>query len=215
MLTKCLICIPFGYIFGCFSSGLIIGNRYKVDVRQHGSGNLGTTNVLRTLGPFAGVMTLLLDFLKSFIPILLVRYALFSEIEPFSYDSQLLVLCTAIGLVLGHDFPFYLKFKGGKGIACMGAVMILFDWKMALVGFIFFVLILVFIRYMSVASLFESLLFPFWVAVFCDYADLKMKLMTLFFTAAAFYMHKSNIKRLIAGTENKFTFHKKEEVTTK
>lgn len=204
MLLRIVMCLIVGYLFGCFSSGYFVGKLYRTDVRKYGSGNLGATNVLRTLGAVAGGLTLFLDLAKCFIPILLVRYVVFPEYEPFSYMSQLYVLYISLGVVVGHDFPFYLKFHGGKGIACMGAVMLLFDWRLALFGFITFCLIIVITKYVSVASLFESILFPVWVTVVFKESDVHMVLVTCMFTLLAFFMHRSNLVRLANGTENKF-----------
>ncbi len=210
MIGGIIFCLVFGYLCGSISSGFIISKICRVDVRQHGSGNLGATNVMRTLGVAAGVFTLLGDLAKCFIPILLVRYLLFPDFAAFSYESQLLVLYTALGTVLGHNFPFYLKFHGGKGITCMGAGMLLFDWRLALVGIITFVLIVAVTRYVSVASLFESVFFPVWVAFFCK-SGLHMILVACMFTVLAFYTHRANIKRLINGNENKIGAKKKEQ----
>ena len=209
MIGAIIFCLVLGYACGCISSGYIVGKVCKVDVRQHGSGNLGSTNVMRTLGVGAGAITLLCDLAKCMIPLLLVRYVLFQEFAAFSYESQLLVLYTALGAVLGHNFPFYLKFHGGKGITCMGAVMLMFDWRLALFGIVTFVLIVAVTRYVSVASLFEATLFPIWVALMCE-SDLHMILVTCIFTISAFYTHRANIKRLINGNENKLGAKKKD-----
>ncbi|MGN0505521.1 MAG: glycerol-3-phosphate 1-O-acyltransferase PlsY [Lachnospiraceae bacterium] len=209
MIGAIIFCLVLGYACGCISSGYIVGKVCKVDVRQHGSGNLGATNVMRTLGVGAGAITLLCDLAKCMIPLLLVRYVLFQEFAAFSYESQLLVLYTALGAVLGHNFPFYLKFHGGKGITCMGAVMLMFDWRLALFGIVTFVLIVAVTRYVSVASLFEATLFPIWVALMCE-SDLHMILVTCIFTISAFYTHRANIKRLINGNENKLGAKKKD-----
>lgn len=210
MIGSIIACIVMGYAFGCISSGYLVGKIVKVDVRKHGSGNLGATNVLRTLGVKAGIITLLCDLAKCMIPVLLVRYLLFDQFAAFSYENQLLVLCTALGAVLGHNFPFYLRFHGGKGITCMGAVMLMFDWRLALVGICSFVFIVAVTRYVSVGSLFEATLFPIWVALMCN-SDMKMILITCIFTASAFYTHRTNLKRLICGTENKLGAKKEKD----
>lgn len=207
---KVVICLGLGYLCGCFSSGFFVGKLFHSDVRKMGSGNLGTTNVMRTLGAGAGALTLFLDLAKCIIPVLLVRFVLFPEAEPFSYDSQLLVLLTSLGAVIGHDFPFYLKFHGGKGIACMGAVMLVYDWRLALIGFLSFCLIIAVTKYVSVASLVESVFFPVWVCFFTE-SDWKMVLITCAFTVLAFFQHRTNLVRLAHGTENRFSIKKKEK----
>lgn len=208
MIGDKIFCLVLGYLCGSISSGFIISKICHVDVRQHGSGNLGATNVMRTLGVAAGAGTLLGDLAKCIVPILLVRYVLFPDFAAFTYESQLLVLYTALGTVLGHNFPFYLKFHGGKGITCMGAGMLFFDWRLGLVGIITFVLIVAVTKYVSVASLFESVFFPIWVAFFCE-SDFQMILVACVFTVSAFYSHRTNIKRLIDGNENKIGAKKK------
>lgn len=205
-----VLCLIIGYAFGIFSSGYFIGKIYHVDVKTKGSGNLGTTNVLRVVGLKAGIITLVIDMLKTFIPMLLTRYVLFTGYAPFSYENQLLILYTGLGCVCGHLFPFYLKFRGGKGIACMAACMIMFDWRLFAIGFPIFLLIIIFTRYMSLASLFASVLFPVFVGI-TSKGDIHMILVTLLFTISAFYNHRQNIIRLINHNENKITIKKSEK----
>ena len=181
-----------------------------MDVRKHGSGNLGTTNVLRTLGKKAAFITLCIDLGKVILPIFMIRYLIFPQYSAFTYENQLFILYFAIGTVLGHIFPFMLHFHGGKGVACMGATMLLFDWRLALLGFTSFVLIVAITRYVSVASMFESLLFLAWIAFGVDYSNLHMILVTCAFPIIVIVMHRTNIVRLLNGTENKISFKKKE-----
>ena len=159
MFQSILLCILAGYFFGGLSGGHITGLIYRIDVRQHGSGNLGATNVLRTLGKKAGLLTLSIDLGKVIIPILSVRFFLFPQYPAFTYENQLLVLYLALGTVIGHNFPLGLEFHGGKGVACMGAAMLMFDWRLALIGFISFCLIVAVTKYVSVASMTESVFF--------------------------------------------------------
>ena len=212
-IVTIVLCIIAGYFFGGLSGGYIVGKLYHVDVRKHGSGNLGTTNVLRTLGKKAALITLCVDLGKVLLPILMIRYVIFPQYPAFTYENQLFILYFAIGTVLGHIFPFMLHFHGGKGVACMGATMLLFDWRLALLGFTSFVLIVAITKYVSVASMFESLLFLMWVIFFVDYSNLHMILVTCAFPMIVIVMHRANIARLLNGTENKISFKKKEEVT--
>ncbi|MCR5584357.1 MAG: glycerol-3-phosphate 1-O-acyltransferase PlsY [Lachnospiraceae bacterium] len=209
-VLQIIFCIIMGYVFGIFSSGYFIGKIYHVDVKSKGSGNLGTTNVLRVVGLKAGIITLIIDLGKTIIPMMLTRYLLFTQYAPFSDMSQLLVLYTALGAVCGHLFPFYLKFRGGKGIACMGACMLIYDWRLAVIGLILFISILVFTRYMSLASLTASVLFPIFVGI-TSHGNLHMIIVTLLFTISAFYNHRANIVRLKNHNENKLTVKKKEK----
>lgn len=210
VFRQILLCVLAGYFFGGLSGGFLVGKLYRTDVRQHGSGNLGATNVLRVLGKKAGLMTLFIDLGKVIIPILLVRYVVFPEYPAFSYENQLLVLYLALGTVIGHNFPLGLDFHGGKGVACMGATMLLFDWRLAAIGFASFVLICAVTKYVSVASMFESLLFLAWVIYVTD-SDLHMILVTAVFPLLVIFMHRTNIARLLKGTENKLGQKKKKE----
>ncbi len=209
-VLQIIFCIIMGYVFGIFSSGYFIGKIYHVDVKSKGSGNLGTTNVLRVVGLKAGIITLVIDLGKTIIPMMLTRYLLFTQYAPFSDMSQLLVLYTALGAVCGHLYPFYLKFRGGKGIACMGACMLIYDWRLAAIGLVIFISILVITRYMSLASLTASVLFPIFVGI-SSHGNLHMIIVTLLFTVSAFFNHRANIVRLMNHNENKLTVKKKEK----
>lgn len=198
MVLKILFCLIFGYIFGCFSTGYFIGKLKKVDIRNYGSGNIGTTNALRTLGAKAGAITLLGDAFKAVIPMLLVRYIFFDH----SDFAQLLSLYTGLGVVLGHNYPVWLKFKGGKGIAATGGVMMAFDILIVPFALPMFILIVAITRYVSLGSLYVALFFPVWILVRYP-GDIHMLILSLVFMVLAFIKHSSNIKRLINGTENK------------
>ena len=198
MVLAIIFCILFGYLFGCFSTGFFIGKLNKVDIRQYGSKSSGTTNALRTLGPKAGALTLLGDILKAIIAILLVRYIFFSNYEYVS----LLTLYTGLGVVLGHNYPVWLSFKGGKGIAATGGAMLAFDPLIVSVALPIFVISIALTRYVSVGSLLVAITFPIWI-VFRNPGELHMLIVALVYTILAFIKHRSNIKRLLTGTENK------------
>lgn len=198
MFTKILICLVLGYCFGCISTGYMVGKANKIDIRKYGSGNAGTTNALRTLGWKAGSITFLGDALKAIIPILLIRFVIFPDYDAIS----LLMLYTGLGVVLGHNFPFWLHFKGGKGIAATGGVMLALDWRLSLVALLVFLLIVIITRYVSLGSLVISLLLPIWIIIFYP-GNIHMIVVSIIFTLSAFIKHRSNIKRLISGTENK------------
>lgn len=198
MVLTIIFCLIFGYIFGCFSTGYFIGKMKKVDIRNYGSGNIGTTNALRTLGAKAGAITLLGDAFKAVIPMLLVRYIFFDHTD----IAQLLSLYVGLGVVLGHNYPVWLKFKGGKGIAATGGVMMAFDILIVPFALPLFVLIVAVTRYVSLGSLFVALFFPVWILVRYP-GNLHMLILSLIFMVLAFIKHSSNIKRLINGTENK------------
>ena len=184
-----IICLAIGYLFGMFQTSYIIGKIHHMDIRQYGSGNAGTTNALRTLGKKAGAMTLIGDMLKCVIAILIVDAVFknrYQEILP------LLGMYTAAGCVLGHNFPFYLGFRGGKGaVIFIGLVAITryvsLGSMAAYVG-----ALICFIGFGAAGS--YGMDFPHTFEM-----DVIMGLMT----ALAIYRHRANIYRLLNGTENK------------
>lgn len=198
MIWRILICLLIGYGFGCISTGYIVGKAQKVDIRKYGSGNVGTTNALRTLGKKAALITLLGDVFKCAIPVILVKFLLFKDV---SY-AELLGLYTALGAVLGHTFPFYLRFKGGKGIAVLVGTILTFDWRIFLLCVTTFFVILAITRFVSLGSLVMEVEFVVWVAATRP-GDWHMLVLSIVFAVLAFYTHRENIKRLLHGTENK------------
>ncbi|TAH72209.1 MAG: glycerol-3-phosphate 1-O-acyltransferase [Anaerolineaceae bacterium] len=193
-----IICILFGYLFGCFSTGFFIGKMKKIDIRQYGSKSSGTTNALRTLGPKAGILTLLGDMLKAIIAVVLVRFVLFSDME----YVRLLSLYTGLGVVIGHNYPVWLKFQGGKGIAATAGAIVAFDPWIIPFGLPIFVISVALTRYVSVGSLIIAIMFPTWIAI-RNPGQVHMLAVALVYTVLAFIKHSSNIKRLCNGTENK------------
>ena len=201
-----IICILIGYTFGLFQTGYIYGMLNHVDIRKHGSGNAGTTNALRTLGWKAGVITFVGDCLKCVLAVSLVRllYQDYSNVELFA-------LYAGLGAVLGHNFPFDLKFKGGKGIASTAGLILAVNPIMFLVIAIVFITIVWFTQYVSLGSLVIMLLFVIQVVIFGQTGGLGLAASELyefyaivvFLAALAFWRHRANIKRLANGTENK------------
>ncbi len=214
-----LICLIIGYIFGMIQSAYIYGRFHHIDIREHGSGNAGTTNALRTLGKKAGLIVFAGDLLKAILASLLVRLIFKND---FSDSITLLVLYTGLGTVLGHNFPAYLKFKGGKGIAATAGVIIsLGRWELIAVGLIFFIFTVVVTRYVSSGSL-VMILSVFSTFVVLDglgrIPGLETKAVSyeamgvfFIFVLLAFIRHKTNIVRLFKGTENELSFKKKKE----
>lgn len=203
-----LICILIGYVFGLFQTSYIIGKIHKTDVREHGSGNAGTTNALRTFGKKAGAMTLLGDCLKCVFAIVAVRL-IFKE---KSADIlPLLSIYAAAGCVLGHNFPVTLGFRGGKGIAASVGFLIAFDWRLfVLCAIVFFVLFLG-THYVSLCSLSCYLVALIAMIVRGEMGGYgmdrshttEMYIVMGFLTVLAFWRHRANIVRLANGTENK------------
>ncbi len=200
MLLRIIVCLAIGYIFGCFQTGFVYGKLlHGIDVRDYGSGNAGTTNTLRTLGKKAGYIVFFGDALKAVFAVWLIRYIIF----PGDDMLHVLEMLTALGVVLGHNFPFYMNFKGGKGIAATGGLMFALNPLIALIEAIIFGIVFAVTRYVSVGSLTITAVFPFLLLLFFP-GEKVMFLLGLVFTAMAWWRHRENIRRLMNGTENKF-----------
>jgi acyl phosphate:glycerol-3-phosphate acyltransferase len=206
-------CIIFAYFLGSIPFGLVISRAYKTDIRKFGSGNIGATNVFRTLGPKAGITVFLFDFLKGFIPALLVKLLLVRTAHPMPIDAaQILVGLFAI---LGHIFPIYIGFKGGKGVATGAGIVFAILPIIALILIGVWGIIVFTSRYVSLGSIIVAILLPIAIALkkYVLHYDLSIYLLIFCFLITIFVIvrHKSNIKRLLNGTENRFGT-KKEKV---
>ncbi len=211
-----LICLAIGYVCGLFQTSYIIGRMHQTDIREHGSGNAGTTNALRTFGKKAGALTLLGDCLKCIVAILIVK-ALYrgssADILP------LLSLYAAAGCVLGHNFPFYLNFRGGKGVAASVGLVIAFDWRIFLICFVVFFGLFFTTHYVSLCSISAYLTALICLIVFGELGHygmdgphtIELYLVMAALTALAVYRHRANIVRLFKGTENKIFLGKSGE----
>lgn len=208
-------CLVVGYLFGNIQTSYILGKLQGIDIREHGSGNAGTTNTFRTLGKKAGIIVFFVDVLKVAIPGFAVQL-IFNNFWP---DRVFLfVAVSGFGAILGHNFPFYMGFKGGKGIACTAGVILTFlDPVMIVLGLVtFFGLFLIF-RYVSLGSICLVTVFAIEYTVSClagrypfDLDDSSSRLAMIesicvicFMSAMAIYRHRANIKRLINHEEKK------------
>lgn len=208
-----VICIAIGYLFGLFQSGYLYGKTKNMDIRQHGSGNAGSTNVLRVLGIKAGAMVFLGDFFKAVLALTLVRF-LFSDAM---MGKDLLAMYAGLGVTLGHNFPFYLGFKGGKGIASMSGIFTAMDIRIAVVCLLIFSATVALTRYVSLGSILISMAFCGMLIFFGSqgcYAVAPENLTELYVLVTilmcmAIWRHRANIRRLLSGTENKVGSKKK------
>ena len=208
-----LICIAIGYVFGLFQTGYLYGKMKHIDIREHGSGNAGTTNTLRTLGWKAGIITFLGDCLKCVAAIVLVRF-LFSKGD---YPVALFGMYAGLGAVLGHNFPFYLKFKGGKGIASTAGIIVATNPVMIVVSAVIFGTVVGITRYVSLGSLVLMVSFVIQVLVYGQMGGFGLEgaqryelyAVAVVLMIFAFIRHRENIVRLLNGTENKFSVNKK------
>ena len=202
-----VICLFIGYLFGLFQTGYIYGKLHGIDIRQHGSGNSGSTNVLRVMGVKSGAVVFLGDFSKTLIPCLLTRFW-FQDQPEIMY---LMILYTGFGVILGHNFPFYMNFKGGKGIAATAGLLVSLDLRVTLLCLAAFVILVAWTRYVSLGSIVVLILFflsmvymgmtgaygvgEMYVTEFC--------LMAAVIMVMGIWRHRVNIGRLLKGTENK------------
>ena len=210
-----LICVIIGYAFGLIQTGYIYGKRQGVDIRKKGSGNAGTTNALRTMGWKAGLVTFLGDCFKCVFAVVLVHL-----ISGTSHPDMIpmLSMYAGMGAVLGHNYPFYLKFKGGKGIAATaGLIVSTTNIWIVLICLAVFVGIVGVTRYVSLGSLAVVIIYLVSVIVYGRMGGFgitnagylyEMYAIAAFLMVSAFYKHKENIKRLLSGTENKISVGK-------
>lgn len=202
-----VICLIMGYVFGLFQTGYLYSKAHNMDIRKYGSGNSGSTNILRVMGIKAGLIVFIGDVSKLVLACLLTRY-LFREQPEMIY---VYLLYTGFGVVLGHNFPFYMGFKGGKGIAASAGLLAATDWRVMLVCLVVFVLVVAVTRYVSLGSILVMILFFIGMVFFGSRGDFGIadRALPEFYIMAAviglmgIWRHRSNIKRLLSGTENK------------
>lgn len=211
-----LVCILIGYIFGCFQTSYIYGRLHGIDIREHGSGNAGTTNSLRVLGKKAGAIVLVCDMLKTGLAITVVRI-LFKE--QYSDIIYLLALYAAAGSILGHNFPFYLGFKGGKGIACTAGLIAFFHPYLIIPELLTFVTTFLITHYVSLGSLLLQVVLVIGMVIMGQTGVFGMEqtalnelyIVTVLLAALAFWGHRANIDRLIHKNERKTYLTKKSD----
>ena len=202
-----ILLLIIGYFIGNIETGYIFGKIHKMDIRNYGSGNAGATGALRVLGAKAGLVVFLGDFCKSLIPCLAVRF-IFRDNVSLSYIYMLYI---GLGVVLGHNFPFYLGFKGGKGVASTAGIIMALDIRIAVVCLIVFIITVAITRYVSLGSIFVMIILigmsHFFVKFSYGFGEgaspMEFRLLTAAVGLLSIFMHRANIKRLLGGTENK------------
>lgn len=212
-----ILCLVVGYLFGLFQTAYFYGKLHGIDIREYGSGNAGTTNTLRVLGTKAGVIVLVGDILKCMIAIFLCRFVFSASHPDMVY---LLQMYTAAGVILGHNFPFYMHFKGGKGIAATAGLILSFHPYFIPMGVIIFFGIFFTTHYVSLGSLLVYAGFMIEIII-CGQNGVfhmpqsslnEMYVIAALLTAMAYYKHRENIKRLLSGTERKtYLTHKSDQ----
>ncbi len=196
-----LVALFQGYLLGSFNGAILVGKIYRVDVRKHGSGNAGMTNTLRTLGKIPAVLVTIADMLKAVLACL-IGAMLLQELREFSNVG---LIVGGFGAILGHNWPLYFGFRGGKGVLTTFAVILMMDYRLGFILFGIFLLLLALFKYVSLGSVVATLAFPVLGYFFRGYLDVD-GLFILFAALVASIViikHRSNIKRLFQGKENK------------
>lgn len=213
-----IICLLIGHMFGLFQTAYFYGKAHGIDIRQHGSGNAGTTNTLRVLGTKAGLIVLAGDCLKCIIAVAITRM-LFGKSHPDMI--YLLCLYTAAGVILGHNYPFYMGFRGGKGIAATAGMILSFHPYFIVMGVTVFFGIFLTTHLVSLGSLLVYLGFVIEMVI-CGQMGVfgamsqeqlyEMYVLALILAGMAYWKHRQNIVRLIHGNERRTYLFKKNKV---
>ncbi len=200
------------YLLGSIPTGYLVARARGVDIRQVGSGNIGATNAFRVLGKPAGILVLGIDALKGFLACKVVSGVAYSFLSPpyqqVPESRETLAIVAGIAAILGHNYTCWLKFKGGKGIATTGGVLLaLMPYALLTITIVWIVVTLA-TRYVSLGSLAAALTLPF--AAWAFAGSRRLIGVATIMTALAVYKHKGNIRRLLNGTENRFGAKKTE-----
>ncbi len=212
-----IICLVIGYVFGLFQTAYLYGRLHGVDIRNYGSGNAGTTNTLRVFGTKAGLLVLVGDIMKCILAVVITAVIFDSSHPDMVY---LLKMYAAAGAIIGHNFPFYLKFKGGKGIAATAGLILSFHPYLIPMGIILFFGAFFITHYVSLGSLLVYAGFLLELVILGQMGIfgmtqpllIEMYVIAGLLTVMAYWKHRENIKRLLSGTERKtYLTHKSEE----
>ncbi len=190
----------FSYLLGSIPSAVWIGKTfYSIDVREHGSGNAGATNTFRVLGWKPGIVVFIIDTIKGFLAVYLLN---FTPAATSDY-STLFLIAAAFLAVVGHIFPLFAKFKGGKGVATMLGVVLAIHPVAGIWALSAFIVVFLISQYVSLGSLVAGIVFPIVIFVFYPEVDIYMEVFAIVLSFLLIFSHRTNIKRLLNGTENK------------
>ena len=211
MISYIIIAI-IAYAIGSISFSVIFSKKFAgFDVREKGSGNAGTTNVLRSVGKKAAVITLVCDVLKGVVAVLI---ALLAGVIIKDLDKALLVQLAGVFVIIGHTFPVFFKFKGGKGIATSLGVLLIINWQIGLICLVFALLLMALTRMVSVGSIAAAVLFPVLVLfinqnyIVAESSNWSYLIFSVVIALLVIFNHRTNLKRIFTGTENKLSFKK-------
>ncbi len=207
-----IIILIIAYAIGSINFSVIISRKMAgFDVREKGSGNAGATNVLRTVGKKAAILTLICDVLKGVVAILI---ALIAGKIVKNVDQAVLVQIAGIAVVIGHTFPIFFEFKGGKGVATSLGVLLMINWKIGLICLVFALVIMALSRIVSLGSIGAAILFPILVLFIhtnfiVEAKSSKYIVFSVILALIVIFNHRENIRKLADGTENKLEFSSK------
>lgn len=216
-VIKFALVVLVSYLLGSLNFSIIFSKGVvKKDIRESGSGNAGATNMLRTYGKKFALLTMLGDIIKVAIAIIIaflifgspIKYLFASPTDPTELQ-QIMFYKQFAGFfcVVGHIFPVFFKFKGGKGVAACTGMVIMVDWRIALILFVIFVIIVAISKWISLGSITIAILYPVLLHVF--YKNIIVTLIALIFAVMVVVAHRQNIKRILNKTENKISFKKR------
>ena len=217
MIPYYIIIGMIAYLIGSINFSILISKKVAgFDVREKGSGNAGTTNMLRSVGKGAAAVTLILDILKGVAAIYVaILYGnIVSKLANLQADNSILVQIAGIFVIIGHTFPIYFGFKGGKGVATALGILLTTNYQIGIICLVFAVILIILTRMVSVGSLAAAILFPvltLFLATDNFIVSGNYLLYSIIIALIIIFNHRSNVKRLLNGTENKISFKKKEE----
>lgn len=201
MALRIIACIAIGYFLGSWNGAILISRaRMHEDIREKGSGNAGMTNFLRNYGGIWTLMVVLIDFGKAIAACLIATLILPQE-------PTIAKVIAGFAVQLGHIFPMFFRFHGGKGVLCSAAVALMLDWRIFLIAISFFLVLFFLTRYVSLASMLAVSAFAALTVVFLNDQPVVW-ILILLMASVVIFMHRSNIVRLLKGEERKTYFHK-------
>lgn len=203
-----LISLLIGYVFGMFQTSYIIGKYFfKLDIREFGSKNAGATNTLRVLGKKIAFVVFALDIIKAVLAYIICSVLFKGDGTFYIGGGEYGVLpgvYAGLGAIVGHNFPFFLKFKGGKGSSCGLGLLLALDFKVAILSYVTGIIIILISRFISLASMIIALSAVIWLVIFKF--NLETVILTTIILLLSLFQHRENIIRIFKGTERKFSF---------
>ena len=208
LTTETLLFVLLAYLTGAFPSAVWVGKTfYKIDVREFGSGNAGATNTFRVLGKKAGIPVLIMDIFKGWLSVNYISFLTnFPQSEEAIFEVQ---LAFGIAAVIGHLFPVYTGFRGGKGIATLLGLLVGLNPAAALFSILNFIIVFLISKYVTLGSILASVAFPVFVILVLNSANSSLNLFAVFVPILTLITHQKNIERLVRGEETKVKFGKK------